>query len=195
MAKLNRKYESLVADRKRELFGNLRGKVVEIGPGTGPNLRYYPEGVQWIGVEPNPFMHPYLRKQAQALGLNVDLRNGFAQRLAIEDNSADAVVSTLVLCSLADVESALREILRVLRPGGVFLFLEHVAAPHGSRLRRLQRALRPIWSKLGDGCRPERETWTSIERAGFENTNIEHFRVPVPVVGPHIIGTAKRGVS
>ena len=193
MARLSGRYERLVEDRKRELLGELQGTVLEIGPGTGPNLRYYPPGVRWIGVEPNPFMHRYLRARADALSLKLDLRTGTAEALPLEDASVDYVVSTLVLCSVGGIEPALREILRVLRPGGAFVFLEHVAAPNGTRLRRVQQWLRPFWGMFADGCRPERETWAYIEQAGFSATNIEHLRVAVPIVGPHIMGTAAKG--
>jgi SAM-dependent methyltransferase len=192
MARLSPKYERMMAGRKRDLLGHIQGKVLEIGPGTGPNLQYYPAGIQWTGIEPNPYMHPYLRDAAQQLGLTVDLRTGVAERMDIDDNSIHYVVSTLVLCSVSDVNAVLREILRVLRPGGHFLFVEHVAAPRGTWLRGVQRGVRPIWSKLADGCRPELEAASCIEKAGFENADIEHFRLRLPIVGPHIMGTATK---
>jgi hypothetical protein len=83
----------------------------------------------------------------------------------------------------------------VLRPGGRFAFIEHVAAPHGTRTRRVQRWIRPVWRVLGDGCNPERETWVSIRKAGFAEVNLQHFRVPFPVIGPHIAGIATKRVG
>src|SRR5438309_509810 len=94
------RYESMVADRKRALFADLRGDVLEIGPGTGPNLAYYPKDCRWIGVEPNPFMHRYLREAAERQHLRIEIRALMAERLPAEDESIDAVVSTLVLCSV-----------------------------------------------------------------------------------------------
>jgi ubiquinone/menaquinone biosynthesis C-methylase UbiE len=193
MAHGNAKYEEDIADRKRALFADLHGNVLEIGPGTGPNLSYYPSDIHWIGIEPNPFMHPYLRQEAERLGLDIDLRSGTAEHLDVEDNSMDAVVSTLVLCSVDNLAATLQEILRVLKPGGRFFFLEHVAAPQGSGLRRVQQWVRPLWKSLGDGCCPDRETWLALENAGFENVSYQHFRANVPaIVSPQIIGVATK---
>ena len=190
LAHLTGRYERMVADRKRALFTGLQGKVLEIGPGTGPNLRYYPSGIRWIGIEPNRFMYPYLREAAEKTGVAVDLRPGTAEQLPAEEGSVDAVVSTLVLCSVTDPPAVLQEIVRVLRPGGRFLFLEHVAAPPGTRLRRVQTMLRPVWKFIGDGCHPDRETWIAIERAGFDRVDFEHFRLPLGPVATQIAGTA-----
>ncbi len=186
----NHTYETMIAPRKAALFGGLAGDVLEIGPGGGPNLRYYAPDVRWIGVEPNPYMHDYLRERATQQGLDVDLRLGMAEALPAADNSMDAVVSTLVLCSVDDQAQVLAEIRRVLKPGGKFLFIEHVAAPRHTGLRRVQNAVRPLWQVLGDGCRPNRETWRAIEQAGFSEVQIDHFAVQMPFVKPHIAGYA-----
>ena len=184
----------LYGDRKRDLLGDLAGTVVEIGPGGGVNLPYYAPGVRWIGVEPNVHFHPRLRRRAAKRGLDADVLAGVAERLEVDDASADAVVSTLVLCSVGDQAAALAEIRRVLQPGGTFVFIEHVAAPRGSRLRRVQRFVRPAWRVIADGCRPDCETGKSIEAAGFADVQIERFdaAMPVPLVRPHIVGTARR---
>jgi len=139
-------------------------------------------------------MYPYLKREAERLGLEIDLRSGTAERLDVENNSMDAVVSTLVLCSVDDLAATLQEVLRVLKPGGRFFFLEHVAAPQGTGLRRVQHWIRPLWKTLGDGCRPDRETWLALEKAGFESVSYQHFRamnVP-PIVSPQIIGVATK---
>jgi len=173
---------------KERLFAGLRGRVVEIGPGTGPNLRYYPAHVEWIGIEPNPFMHRYARAEAQRWGVNARLITGRAEHLDLDDESADVIVSTHVLCTVSDPERALREILRVLAPGGRFLFIEHVAAPPGTRLRRWQQRLRPLWGWLAEGCHPDRETERLIHAAGFERVFVQRLSLPFPLVSPHIIG-------
>ncbi|MEH2447167.1 MAG: class I SAM-dependent methyltransferase [Nostoc sp.] len=191
MAQSSGTYDKIVGERKRSLFANLQGKVLEIGPGTGPNLPYYPKDIQWIGIEPNPHMHSYLQKQAEKLGLTIDLRIGNAEWLDAEDNSIDTVVSTLVLCSVPNIDYTLQAILRVLKPGGRFLFIEHVAAPQGTLLRKLQSAISPIWKVIGDGCHPNRETWIALENAGFTNVNYERF-VAMPIISPHIIGIATK---
>jgi len=182
--------EPLVAERKHALLGDLRGTVLEIGPGTGVNLAYYRRDVQWMGIEPNPHMHPYIREAAERLDRSIELRHGTAERLPVADDSVDAVVSTLVLCSVPNPAVKLQEIKRVLKPGGAFVFVEHVAAPRGTWLRRIQGWVRPLWRMLGDGCHPDRETWAIIEGAGFARVQLEHFQLPSGIVGPHIAGTA-----
>jgi SAM-dependent methyltransferase len=186
--------ERLLGDRKRALLGALTGDVVELGPGTGANLPHFGPGVRWTGVEPNPYMHPHLHERAERLGLPLDLRPGTAERTGLADRSADAVVATLVLCSVQDVPATLAEVRRLLRPGGRFVFLEHVAAPEGTSLRRTQRLVRPLWGAIADGCHPDRETWADLEGAGFAALRYERFRIEAPslmaFLSPAIAGTA-----
>src|SRR2546425_1502904 len=182
-------YEKAVAERKRRLFGDLRGNVLELGPGGGVNLSYYPKDIHWIGIDPNPFNHPNIRKAAERAGINgLEFRSLEGNRLEAADNSIEAVVSTLVLCTVPDQEATLQDILRVLKPGGRFAFIEHVAAPRGTFLRGMQRLVRPGWRFLLDGCCPDRETAAAIKAAGFSEVNIESFRAPLPIVSPHIAG-------
>lgn len=155
------------------------------------NLVYLPVGIRWIGIEPNTYMHGYLRELGLKLGLNIDIRVGTAEQLPVADNSMDAVISTQVLCSVNDPVRVLQEIQRVLKPGGRFLFVEHVAAAPGTTLRRWQRLARPVSALIGDGCHPDRETWSDIERAGFALIQLEHFEIESAVLSkPHIAGVA-----
>lgn len=190
LARSNHRIDARTADRKRELLSNLRGTVVEIGPGVGSNLPYFHPQVHWIGIEPNPYMHGYVRGRAARLGMSVEMRGQRAEAIDLPDASADAVVATLVLCSVGEPATALREALRVLRPGGRFVFVEHVAAPNGSAARRVQDAVQPLWSRVGDGCHPNRETWHAIEEAGFSTLDLRHFSIDAPIVGSHIMGVA-----
>lgn len=190
MAHASGRYERMVVDRKRALLAGLRGDILEIGPGTGPNLQYYSSGVHWTGLEPNPYMYPYLDQAAARSALAVEVRTGTAEEIPAENSSVDAVVSTLVLCSVRDPAAVMKEVLRVLKPGGRFVFMEHVAAPRGTRLRRMQDLLCPIWRRLADGCHPNRETWLAIERAGFECVRSDPFRLPLGLVAPQIAGVA-----
>ena len=184
------RYERMVADRKRALLSALQGDILEIGPGAGPNLAYYPDTCHWIGVEPNPYLYPYLRKAAERRGLQIEIRAALAEELPAADDSVNTVVSTLVLCSVTDPAATLREIFRVLKPGGRFVFIEHVAAPRGTRLRRVQELIRPVWKVIADGCHPNRETWTAIEQTGFRQVHYDHFQLPLGPVGPQIAGYA-----
>jgi ubiquinone/menaquinone biosynthesis C-methylase UbiE len=189
-------YEAWIATRKRELFSDISGRVIEIGPGTGNNFPHLPAGIEWLGIEPNPFMHAALRGKASAAGITAQLHTGGAGMLPEADNSTDYVISTLVFCSVPDLPQTLAEIHRVLKPGGRLLFLEHVAAARGTRLRLLQNLLRPAWQVIGDGCCINRDTATAIRAAGFSTVHLEEFRVPRPPapawVSPHIIGRATK---
>lgn len=182
---------STLAQLKQSLFADVQGKVLEIGPGAGVNLEYYPANVHWIGIEPNPFMHSYLEQEAARQELRmIEIKGGSAARIEVEDSSIDAVVSTYVLCSVSNLAAVLQEVRRVLKPGGRFLFVEHVAAECGTWKRRLQDGIEPVWKRVFDGCHPNRETWQALENAGFENLNYQHFQVSFPIVSPHIAGVA-----
>lgn len=185
-------YDALLADRKASLLDGVHGTIVEIGPGTGANFRYFPRGIHWIGVEPNRHMHPYLRRAAESAGLDIDVRSTRAEALDIADRSADAVISTAVLCSVDDQAKALEEIRRVLRPSGQFVFMEHVAAERGTVFCCSQRVIQPLWSCLADGCHPARDTENRIADAGFELVRLERFRLPLGPLAPHIAGIAIR---
>lgn len=183
-------YEPQVAPRKRDLFGAMRGDVLEIGPGTGPNLKFLHPSIRWTGVETNPHMRRYLEKEADRLGLEVNLMDGSAMSLPFPDNSVDTVFGSLVLCSVPCPEAVLQEVLRVLRPSGQYRFIEHVA---GSGLVGLsQRFIKPVWCCCADGCTINRRSWESIEAAGFGGVSLEHFSVKFPFVAPHIAGVATK---
>ncbi len=189
---LSARHEALVEERKRALFQRALAlgprRVLEIGLGPGPNLAHLPPGVEYLALEPNPFFHQALRRRAEALGLGLTLLPGRAEAIPLPAGDVDLVVGTLVLCSVKDPVKAVAEVHRVLRPGGVFLFLEHVAAPIGP-YRLLQEAATPLFALLGDGCHPNRETLALI-RARFPRVEAEAFTLPLPVVAPHVAGLA-----
>lgn len=192
MARGGGNYASFVESRKRRLLADLSGTVVEIGSGTGPNLRYLPGHLTVVGIEPNPYMHRHFLEEARAREGSVHLIQGLAENLPFPDGTVDAVLSTLVLCSVPDLQQVLAEVIRVLKPGGKFLFLEHVAASEGTHLRKVQGILQPLWGLVGDGCQLNRATGEDLERAGFRRVQIDGFRVPLPLVSPHIAGTAEK---
>lgn len=182
-----------MAELKRSLLGKLQGRVLEIGPGAGANLSYYPTDIAWIGVEPNLFMHPYIHQEADCHGLKtIELHGERAETLPVEDASVDTVVSTYVLCSVADTNATLKDIQRVLKPGGTFVFMEHVAATDGTCTRMVQEGITPVWKTVFDHCHPNRKTWMYLEEAGFESVHYQSFRLSIPIVSPHIAGIATR---
>ncbi|MBE9168534.1 class I SAM-dependent methyltransferase [Pleurocapsales cyanobacterium LEGE 06147] len=185
-------YKSL-GKLKQALLGNLQNKVLEIGPGAGANLPYYCKNLHWIGVEPNFYMHPYLEREARQHGLsNIELYQGTAEDLPVEDESIDTVVSTHVLCSVRDPDASLQEIKRILKPGGNFIFIEHVAGECGTWTRKVQDGIEPVWKTLFDNCHPNRETWKVIEQVGLETVNYYQFKLTFPIVSPHIAGIVKK---
>ena len=193
LSKLQRHYGEEVDKRKKELLGALHGTVVEIGAGAGANLEFYPRDVRILLVEPNAHMRPYLDDAARKHDASFEIRAGTAERMEVADASVDFVVCTLVLCSVDDPEAALQEVVRVLKPGGRFIFLEHVAAAHGTETRKWQRRLRGFWRRICDGCTLDRETWARIEEAGFATCDVEHFEAEnIPIAKPHIAGTATK---
>ena len=189
LARGNARFDRAMRHSRQAMLGALRGTVLEIGPGAGSSLPFFNRDVRWIGVEPNPYAHRHLEARAEALGLHADIREGVAERLPVPDASVDAVVSSLVLCTVSDVDATLAEIRRVLKPGGRFVFIEHVAAPAGSWLRRAQRAWRTPQAILGDGCRIDQETWVALDRAGFASLTLCDDQVSLPLF-PLLLGTA-----
>ncbi|HZA87047.1 MAG TPA: class I SAM-dependent methyltransferase, partial [Acidimicrobiales bacterium] len=144
--------DRLLHDRKERIFRDLPDTVVELGPGVGANLRYLRPGTRLVAIEPNRRMHRRLRDAAARHGVELDLRLTDAEDTRLPDGSVDGVISTLVLCTVPDPAAAVAEVRRILAPGGTFAFLEHVGAPAGTALRRLQRVLRRPWSWTFEGC-------------------------------------------
>jgi SAM-dependent methyltransferase len=180
--------------RKSDVISGLTGTIVEIGPGTGVNMRYYAPGVHVIGVEPNPAMHERLADQARRHGVDLEIRTVRGERIDVPDGSADAVVGTLVLCGVDDPHQVVSEVHRVLKPGGTFFFLEHVAAPHASLTRRIQALVKRPHRWLFNGCEVDRDTAAVLTEAGFSHVEID--AVDTGATGLYarhqIIGTAVR---
>src|SRR4051812_24380053 len=124
--------------RKQALFADLPRTVVELGSGAGASMRYLAPGSSLVAIEPNPYAHDALRRTAARHGIEVDIREEGAESTGLASHSVDAVICTLVLCTVKDPAAALAEVHRILRPGGRFVFIEHVASGPGP-LRAMQR--------------------------------------------------------
>ncbi|HEX9637776.1 MAG TPA: class I SAM-dependent methyltransferase [Acidobacteriota bacterium] len=160
---------------RRELLAGLRGAVLEIGAGTGANLALYPDAVDRLVLcEPSAPMRAKLASRvAQRPRRDVRIVAAPVEALAAGGAGFDAVVATLVLCSVPDQRRALAAINRMLRPGGRFVFMEHVAAEPSSNLYRWQRWIEPLWKRLPGSCHLTRRTESAIAASGL---SIEHIR-------------------
>lgn len=182
--------------KRREVLAGLHGHVVEIGAGTGANLSHIPALVDRLTLfEPSAPMAVRLRARvdagAVAPGVDVEVLEAPAEALPLADASADAVVSTLVLCSVDELERSLTEIRRVLRPGGELVLIEHVATD--GTLGSVQRVLAPLWRIVARGCQLHRDTRTATVKAGFDVAGIHAWRLPGGgPAGPAIAGVARR---
>src|ERR1700744_5254436 len=174
------------------------GDVLEIGGGTGANLACYGPAVTTLTItEPQPPMLRRLEASARSRWPSARILRAPAEDLPFDDGSFDVAVSTLVLCGVDDQPQALRELRRVLRPGGRLLFMEHVRAEDGERLARWQDRMRPIGVRMAHGCRCNRRTVDGIRNAGFELLDLERDEmkhVP-PFVRPLVVGAAATRVG
>jgi ubiquinone/menaquinone biosynthesis C-methylase UbiE len=178
-------------EMRRQLLAGARGRTLDIGAGTGANLDLYPEGVtELVLAEPDPHMLKQLRAKASA---GTEVVQAPAESLPFEDASFDTAVFTLVLCTAPDPAAALREVARVLRPGGRMLFIEHVRAEDPGLARWQDRLERP-WRFLGDGCHCNRDTVATIEASPLNLENVERDQLPKspPLVRPLVRGSATR---
>jgi len=180
-----------LATRRQLLLAGLSGRVLEIGGGTGANLEYYGEGVDELTVtEPEGPMLKRLEEKARSDAPHAILLRAPAEDLPFENGSFDAVVSTLVLCGVQDQPRALREVRRVLRPGGQLLFLEHVRSDDAHEARFQDRMNRV--NRFVVGCDCNRATLDAIRAAGFELDDVEHGVMPnaPKFVRPLVMGSA-----
>jgi ubiquinone/menaquinone biosynthesis C-methylase UbiE len=184
--------EACLAAWRSDLLGGLSGDVLEIGAGTGANTAHYPASVKRLVLtEPDPGMFTKLERRAR--GIAAVLRQAPSDELPFDDASFDAVVCTLVLCSVPDPAGSLREIRRVLRPGGRLVFLEHVAADDPRRLA-WQRRIEPLWKRVMGNCHLTRRTEQAILDAGFALERVDRASVPkaAPIVRATVRGIARK---
>jgi ubiquinone/menaquinone biosynthesis C-methylase UbiE len=185
------------ADHRDRLLAGLSGWVIEVGAGSGLNFAHYPaEVTRVLAVEPEPYLREAARRSAVAAAVPIEVVDGIADELPAGDETFDAAVASLVLCSVPDPRAALQEMHRVLRNGGELRFFEHVRADTDG-LQRAQRLVdATIWPRLFGGCHTSRDTAAAIEASGFRLEGLDRFRFPdsgpaVPT-SPHILGRAVR---
>nr|XP_022317095.1 methyltransferase-like protein 7A [Crassostrea virginica] len=185
---------SELGDQQRTLGRDL--KILEIGAGSGANFEFYPPNSTVTCLDPNQYFQGYLEENSEKHGLNVNFLKGYAEKMdAVENDTFDAVTCTLVLCSVRDVKKSLDEVRRVLKPGGKFYFLEHVAAEKSTVTKFFQRCLNPVWRRILGGCQIIKETGKDVESAGFTRTRITPFSGNFPfvfVVRPLCMGIATK---
>lgn len=168
-----------------------RGRVLEVGIGTGLNLAHYGQGVDRVdGVEPDPHMRRRCRARLESVSVPVQLHAVGAEALPFDAETFDDVVCTFALCTIPDPASALREVHRVLRPGGRLLFAEHVVSRHGPA-RALQHALDPLWTRLAGGCHLTRCAASLVRDAGFVIEETERWGGWLQLT-PVAVGVARR---
>jgi ubiquinone/menaquinone biosynthesis C-methylase UbiE len=168
---------------RRRIASAAEGRVLEIGIGSGLNLPFYPPRVsEIIGLEPSPRLAAMARRAARHTQLPVNLIEGSAEAIPLDSGDVDTVVTTWTLCSIEGADRALREMRRVLRPGGQLLFVEHGQSPDTS-VRKWQDRLTPVTKRIGGGCHLNRPIRQLIGDAGFEITDLAtgYARGPRPM--------------
>ena len=188
--------EAGLAEMRKNLIASASGDVLEIGGGTGANLGYYGAGVESLTVtEPEPPMLKRLERKAREQNSQATVLRAPAEDLPFEDASFDTVVSTLVLCGVDDQPRAVRELRRVLRPGGRLVFIEHVRSDN-PRLAKMQDRMNPV-NRFLVCCDCNRSTLDTIRSTGFEVTELEQTELPKapPFVRPLILGTATTPIA
>jgi SAM-dependent methyltransferase len=171
------------------------GAVVEIGAGYGATFPFYPAAVSGVlALEPDPTLRALALAAAATAPVPITVQDGVAESLPAADASVDVVVSSLVLCSVAEPSAVLAEAVRVLKPGGLLLFYEHVRSAHRV-LAAAEDLLTPLWSRLAGGCHPNRDTAAAIARAGLTLRAVERFGFAALPGNPplaHVLGVAAK---
>lgn len=186
--------ENGLGDMRRALLADARGRVVEIGAGTGINLDLYGSEIEDLTlVEPDPHMGARLRERLKARPGTVPKRlcAAPAEAIPFDEDTFDTAVATLVLCTVPDPSAAIAELARVLKPGGRLLFIEHVRSSDPGTARWQDRLEKP-WRFLADGCHCNRDTEANLVASAFQIESIDHGKLPksMPIVRPLISGTA-----
>lgn len=173
---INSVEKKVLGRRRATLLGPLTGRVLDVGAGTGVNIPYFKSASTVVLAEPDGAMRAKMDAKLSRASVPVETSGAPAEKLPWGDGSFDAVVCTLVLCTVENPEQSLAEIHRVLKPGGTLIVLEHVEADDDTKLFKWQHRIGPVWTKMAAGCVLTRDTQTSVEKAGFTFSSIERFR-------------------
>ncbi len=165
--------------QRKKVVPLARGRVLEVGIGSGLNLQFYDfSNVEYIwGLEPSAQMRKMAAKRVKNIKFEVEFIGLSGNEIPLESNSANTVLVTYTLCTIPDVDQALSEMGRVLKPDGELIFCEHGLAPD-ENIRRWQNRLNPIWKRMGGGCNLNRPIPNLIEQGGFKISNIETMYIP-----------------
>jgi len=185
-----------LADQRRRMLRGLTGRVVEIGAGNGMNFAHYPAQVTAVeAFEPDRYLRQRAVEAAERATVPISVGEAPAESIPLADRSVDAAVASLVLCSVRDLRGAVGELHRVVRPGGVLHFNEHVVSEHKGR-RAFQRvADATVWPTLSGGCHLGRDTAAALEDGGFAIERVERFGFRIGGLDPpksHLLGVARR---
>ncbi len=193
-ASMKKMEEACMSSWRKELLSDISGDVLEVGSGTGINLSYYPSSINKLTLtEPEPHMLKILRNNLNHIvGEKCTAIECTANALKFPDNSFDAVVSTLVLCSVDSTDKTLSEIKRVLKPGGKFYFIEHVIAKETPKLIKWQKLFQPFWIHMCGNCHLTRDTEADISNAGFKFHSIERLK---SLGSPAIVSPTIKGIA
>jgi ubiquinone/menaquinone biosynthesis C-methylase UbiE len=177
---------------RSETLAQVEGEILEIGFGTGLNLKHYPKHVHHLtAIDPGEGMARIARHRIEQSEIDVDLHVQTAEELPFEDGEFDCVVSTWTLCSVQDAKRAVAEISRVLKPGGRFLYLEHGLSDEAS-VQRWQRRLTPLQKRIAGGCRLDVDIEALVRSGAFQDVQVERFRLDRT---PRIVGSMYRGMA
>jgi SAM-dependent methyltransferase len=160
---------------RRELLADLAGVVCEVGAGSGLNFAHYPATVtRVVAVEPEPTLREHAHAVAVAAPVPIDVVDGTSDALPVADAGCDAVVLSLVMCTVPDPAATLADVARALRPGGQVRFYEHVRSRHRV-VAVAEDVVTPLWARFAGGCHLNRDPVASLGSAGFEVTDVHRF--------------------
>ncbi|WP_372780795.1 class I SAM-dependent methyltransferase [Litorivivens sp.] len=185
--------DKVIMDERSSLLGAAEGRVLEVGMGSGLNLRYYnPDKVDFVwGLEPSEGMRKKARKNLARSPVQVEWLGLPGEEIPLDNHSADTVVLTFTLCTIPDWEAALKQMHRVLKPGGRLLFCEHGAAPDES-VARWQDRINPVWKKVAGGCHLNRRIPELLAQGGFTIGDLQMDYLPKT---PRIAGFRYKGYA